>query len=453
MCGDANSNQNEGQLYPPLPEEVEEIAGALAEGTLAEDFYARILESQCGATDDSQPVEQYDGALGVTTGFVAAHQAPVGQLQWNNNLATIYTDPGNVSGVRWCSGTLLAGNLYLTAGHCLDSVPRTPGGWQLPLVNGTSNVIAPQEIATNMHVNFNFQVDPNGNPRPEQQFAIVQLTEHRLGGFDFAILRLGGNPEATFGTSVVATADPQLQETICIIGHPAGVPKRIEAGPVTGLSGSQIRYNDIDTLGGNSGSGISLSPDGAIVGVHTNGGCTTAGGGFNFGVRISTLLNASPTLRTLSARPRVSGPAVSWGTDRLDTFVTGTDSALYHKWWNGSAWGPSLTGYERMGGVCLSPPTAVAWGPNRLDVFVIGADRALYHKWWNGSAWGPSLTGYERMGGVCTSPPRVTAWGPNRLDVFVTGTDRALYHKWWNGSAWGPSLTGYERMGGVITDF
>jgi hypothetical protein len=93
------------------------------------------------------------------------------------------------------------------------------------------------------------------------------------------------------------------------------------------------------------------------------------------------------------------------------------------------------------------------WGPNRLDVFVIGTDSALYHKWWNGSAWGPSLTGYENMGGVCTSRPRVTAWGPNRLDVFVTGTDSALYHKWWNGSAWGPSLPGYEYMGGVISAF
>jgi hypothetical protein len=42
---------------------------------------------------------------------------------------------------------------------------------------------------------------------------------------------------------------------------------------------------------------------------------------------------------------------VAWGANRLDVFVTGTDSALYHKWWNGSAWGPSLTGYENMGGV------------------------------------------------------------------------------------------------------
>ncbi len=144
-----------------------------------------------------------------------------------------------------------------------------------------------------------------------------------------------------------------------------------------------------------------------------------------------------------------SPQGVAWGPNRLDVFVTGTDSALYHKWWNGSAWGPSVTGYENMGGVCVGDPRIVSWGANRLDAFVIGTDRALYHKWWNGSAWGPSLTGYERMGGVCVGQPEVVAWGPNRLDVFVIGTDRALYHKWWNGSAWGPSLTGYERLGGV----
>ena len=145
-----------------------------------------------------------------------------------------------------------------------------------------------------------------------------------------------------------------------------------------------------------------------------------------------------------------SSPQVaSWGPNRLDVFVTGGDSALYHKWWDGSAWGPSLTGYERMGGICVGDPRIVSWGANRLDAFVLGTDRALYHKWWDGSAWGPSLTGYERMGGVCVGQPEVVAWGPDRLDVFVIGTDRALYHKWWDGSAWGPSLTGYERLGGV----
>ena len=58
-----------------------------------------------------------------------------------------------------------------------------------------------------------------------------------------------------------------------------------------------------------------------------------------------------------------------------------------------------MTGYEDMGGTILGQPKVVAWGPNRLDVFVVGTNTALYHKWWNGSAWGPSVTGYQYMGG------------------------------------------------------
>jgi hypothetical protein len=88
-----------------------------------------------------------------------------------------------------------------------------------------------------------------------------------------------------------------------------------------------------------------------------------------------------------------------------------------------------------------------------LDAFVVGSDSRLYHKWWNGSAWGPSLTGYEDMGGTIIGQPRVVSWGPDRLDVFVVGANSRLYHKWWDGSAWGPSLTGYEDMGGTISRF
>ncbi len=151
---------------------------------------------------------------------------------------------------------------------------------------------------------------------------------------------------------------------------------------------------------------------------------------------------------SVAVSPEPSGPAVSWGPNRLDVFVLGTNRAMYHKWWNGAAWGPSFSGYEYMGGICNTAPEVIAWGSNRLDAFVLGTDSALYHKWWNGSAWGPSVTGWEAMGGKCSSSPRVASWGPDRLDVFVFGTDSALYHKWWNGSAWGPSVTGYEYMGG-----
>jgi serine protease AprX len=163
------------------------------------------------------------------------------------------------------------------------------------------------------------------------------------------------------------------------------------------------------------------------------------------------IIQAKAALNSIVAAPEPAGPVVAWGANRLDAFVIGTNSALYHKWWNGSAWGPSVTGYEYMGGISTSRAEVASWGPNRLDVFLRGADYALSHKWWNGSSWGPSVTGYENMGGVCTSPPEVVTWGPNRLDVFVLGTNSALYHKWWNGSAWGPSVKGYEYMGGICT--
>lgn len=298
-----NEKPEDFGLFPLLPEEMESALAGMSATEALGDVYAAILESQCGAQDDSQAVELYNGRLGVTQAFVNTHQRPTGQLQWNNNLAGIYTNPGTVSGVRWCTGTLISDDLFLTAGHCFD---QTGGPFQRPRVNGTDNIIPETEIATNIHVNFNYQVDANGTLRTPTVFAVEELIEYRLGGLDFAIVRLADAPGRTFGTGRVAAKDAAEGDTLCIIGHPAGVPKRIEAGPLTSFSGDRVRYNDIDTLGGNSGSAIWHSPSGTIVGVHTNGGCTTAGGGSNSGVRISRVLEESPTLRSI-ALPALRG--------------------------------------------------------------------------------------------------------------------------------------------------
>ena len=86
---------------------------------------------------------------------------------------------------------MISDDLFLTCGHLFD---QTGGGWERPRQNGTTNIISPQEIARNMRLNFNFQVDPQGNPRAEQSFPILGLIEYRLGGLDMAICRIGGNP-------------------------------------------------------------------------------------------------------------------------------------------------------------------------------------------------------------------------------------------------------------------
>ena len=254
-------------------------------------------ESTCGEIDESQPVEMYDGTLGVTKDFVAAHQLSVAQIQWNNDLATKYQKPGNVVNVRWCSGTMISEDLYLSAGHCFDSV-NEEFGWQVPKVNGTNDLIQPKEIAKNMHINFNYQVDSHGAMRHDQQsFAIVELLEHRLGDLDYAIVKVDGKPGKIFGITSIAIADAlEDKDMLCIIGHPLGKPKVVEAGPCSDFRGTRIGYNTLDTQSGNSGSGI-LGKDGTIVGVHTQGGCNSIG--FNSGERISSLVQASPIIKKI----------------------------------------------------------------------------------------------------------------------------------------------------------
>jgi V8-like Glu-specific endopeptidase len=401
-------------LFPPRPELIvarAEETGASAqpidERVLEPKTYGELLESICGTSDDSQDVEQYDGTLGVTVAFVNARQRPVGQVQWNDNLASIYTNPGDVSGVRWGSGTLISNDLFLTAGHLFD---QTADGWTLPRQNGTNQVISSAEIATNMRVNFDFQFDPMGNLRTEQSFAITNLVEFRLGGLDFAVVELAGNPGATFGRTRISDSDAAVGDMLCIIGHPAGLPKRIEAGPATELTGDRIRYNDIDTLGGNSGSGI-LRDDEFLVGVHTNGGCTAAGGS-NFGVRISSILAASPTVRGLV------GP--------FDRFILQTGTALHETDesfafamtdWDGDG-RPDLVAIKKSATGTNSTEVHILSGASDFQQFILQTGTALHE---TDESFAFAMTDWDGDGRPDLVAIKKSATGTNSTEVHVLG--------------------------------
>jgi hypothetical protein len=117
---------------------------------------------------------------------------------------------------------MISDDLFLTCGHLFD---QSGGGWERPRQNETNNIISPQEIARNMKINFNYQVDSTGLLRQEQSFPILELLEYRLGGIDMALCRIGGNPGAIFGRATVSKTDANVPQMICIIGHPAGLPK------------------------------------------------------------------------------------------------------------------------------------------------------------------------------------------------------------------------------------
>ena len=158
------------------------------------DKLVKIIESTCRGRDDSQEVQLYDGNLGVTNDFVSRVSGSVGQLQWKYSFGNEFSGPnnseGNVKGIRWCSGTLIGKNLFITAGHCFD---RKGNGWQLPSKDG--EVIQSKALAKLMKVNFNYEIDKNTRVvrADTVDFPVEELLEYRNGGLDYAIILLGKN--------------------------------------------------------------------------------------------------------------------------------------------------------------------------------------------------------------------------------------------------------------------
>jgi hypothetical protein len=135
--------------------------------------------------------------------------------------------------------------------------------------------------------------------------------------------------------------------------------------------------------------------------------------------------------------------ASTWGSERLDVFVAGTDGILYHRFIDGGAWQPweGLPGPP--GHAVTSEASAVSAEVGTVDIFVRGGDAALWHRRYANGLW----EGWQRLGGVLAGAPAAVTLGAGRIDVFVEGTDSRLYLDAFDGDTWS-----WSGPGGLIAD-
>lgn len=152
-----------------------------------------------------------------------------------------------------CSGFLVADNILVTAGHCMQTAARCSGlSWVFNYKVSSSTQTA-VSVAANDVYKCKRVIKQALNTNTATDFAIIELDRP--------------NPGKALKLAKVA---PTVGTPIFMIGHPSGLPQKITTGAkVIKVVGSSFR-TDLDAFGGNSGSSV-FNAAGEIVGILVNG--------------------------------------------------------------------------------------------------------------------------------------------------------------------------------------
>ncbi len=132
-----------------------------------------------------------------------------------------------------------------------------------------------------------------------------------------------------------------------------------------------------------------------------------------------------------------TGPdAAAPGNGQIHVFAAGVNKMMWRCIYSNGA----CTWSQVPDGASNYDQSGVSPSIYRVDVFARGSDGQLFHRIWNGSAWGE----WEPLGGFLTSGPDAASWRmSNHLEVFVRGSDNNIYHRWQYGGGW----SGWESLG------
>lgn len=155
----------------------------------------------------------------------------------------------------FCSGSLVGPNLILTAGHCIKDAgdcadARFVFGYAVKQP-GRYPVSIPQSEVYSCKRIVSRKLESAGT-----DYALIE-TDRPVAGHE--VLKLQRSRPAAVG------------DALTVIGHPSGLPTKVASGGKVRAVKSTHLVTNLDTYGGNSGSGVFNSETGEIVGVLVRG--------------------------------------------------------------------------------------------------------------------------------------------------------------------------------------
>lgn len=158
----------------------------------------------------------------------------------------------------WCTGFLVGEDLIATAGHCFSDGEQP-----------------------DVRFIFGFEMTDATTPvsvlEASQVYAAVEVVGWALSGeLDYCIVRVD-RPVTAPGAQplqIRREGTVPLDTPIGVIGHPAGLPKKIAFGPTTEVADNAATgyfTTNLDTYGGNSGSPVFNAATGVVEGILVRG--------------------------------------------------------------------------------------------------------------------------------------------------------------------------------------
>lgn len=156
----------------------------------------------------------------------------------------------------FCSGSLVAPDVIMTAGHCVTS----------------------QENCAGIKFVFGFAVTEKGAKPSSVPAGDVYGCKELIGreqdgaGADWALVRLDRRVEGREPLKLNLTGKIEEKTPVLVIGHPAGLPTKIAGGAnVRDASKPGFFVANLDTYGGNSGSAVFNAETGLVEGILVRG--------------------------------------------------------------------------------------------------------------------------------------------------------------------------------------
>ncbi len=238
------------------------------------DYYGRVdlplpqafghLKRLIGDADNFEPVKNFS-----ESNRYRIMASPIGRLD-------LLVERGGKKGVSLCTGWVISAEYIMTNHHCI------PGR------EGTV-------LKASLLMNYLEEGESKNTARFEVETRAVETSTE----LDYSIVRVHGNPGATYGIIPMKARDPDPAEELFVIQHPAGTPKRLTRRNCRADDDTE-RPEELrhfcDTLGGSSGSPVFSDNDMALVGLHFAGIEKKV----NFAKRMTAIIQQSPILRQLS---------------------------------------------------------------------------------------------------------------------------------------------------------